>query len=132
MLMRAECIDRTAVSLLMPLAVANDTARKDGIAPTRIRFDRTMVQEVLSFRRGVAAGMFSLVTTSLVGYTAAAATDREARRDSLLQAAVATTTSSSWNVLLRNLVDPTRAAVAVAIAACCRCGEATQTDGGGS
>ena len=58
MLMRIECIDGTAVSLLMPLAVANDTARKDGIAqskitrkddlaPTRIRFDRTMAHEVL-------------------------------------------------------------------------------------
>ena len=125
MLMRVECIDGTAVSLLMPLAVANDTARKDGIAPTHFRFDRTEVREVLSFWRGVAAGKSSLATVSLVGYTAT-------RRDSVLQAAVATTTTTSGIVLPRNPVDPTRAAVAVAIAAGCRCGEATQTEGGGS
>ena len=119
--MRVECI-RTAVCLLMPFAVTNGADRKGGIAPTRARSDRTMVHTVLSFRRWVAAGMVSLFTTSLVRYTAAAAIASKNRRNSPLHAAVATTTSSSRDVLLRNLVDPTRAAVAIALAACNRCG----------
>ena len=116
----------------MPFAVTNDAARKCNTVVDPIRLDNMSVHAMLSLRRGVATGLILLVITLLARGTAAAATVRGAPKDSLLQAAVATTTTSSRNMLLRNPVDPTRAAVAVAIAACCRCGEATQTDGGGS
>ena len=108
--------------------MTNDATRMCDIVVDPLGMDNMSAHAMLSLGRGVTASLITL----LAGGTAAAATVRETSEDSLLRAAVATTTTSSRNVLLRNPVDPTRAAVAVAVAACCRCGEATQTDGGGS